>query len=183
MLPLWLVGQRLVGDNMPDPFEQDLLAAEASVKRSAAGRGQEASASPRGFMPKALRFKGKIMGEKELSDFKVKTSEAFEQMADIHGMIDKEERRAAKFEFQKRMNTFGLDLVKKSMEHRLNQVKRGVNEQNQETENALFNGLVSGGIEVASRYFLPKLLEPKVPGPLPLEASRYEKLYGAGSSE
>jgi len=131
-------------------LQKDISGAEKLVERSAEGKG---IARPKGetgvFAPRAIRIKGKLVGQKELASTARAFDKAIDELTKNVQFQSAEERTQARQALKTKFNEFQLETLKKGFEFESGIKERFRNQAARQAKNEMFakiTGSVIGAI-------------------------------------
>jgi len=128
-------------------LQKDISGAEKLVERSAEGKG---IARPKGetgvFAPRAIRIKGKLVGQKELANTARSFDKAIEELTKNVQFQSAEERTQAKQSLKTKFNEFQLESLKRGLEFESGIKERFRNQAERQAQNEMFANITAGVI-------------------------------------
>lgn len=134
--------------SLEEDLMKDIAKGEESLKQSGQGTGQYRQDStqpvPSGFLPKAMRIKGKIVGEQELQSHKNKINEAVDKLIEVEGIIDPDQKAQMKRQLTDRFNKFSMEMLRKGLDFEYKQKEKIRDAQARFQGSQLLKGIASG---------------------------------------
>ena len=165
----------------PKPWEtqlkegltQDVAQGEQTMQQSNEQRGAMGDTS---FSPRALRIKGKAVGEMELSKYRDVLNSTTQDLINTSGMVDDIEKSKFQSKMSAQMNQFKMMMLKKAGELQLYMAKQGIDTKQQQQMWQTLQGAASLGAQTAVMG-IGKKPEVVAPGELPIDKSGAEGMY------
>jgi hypothetical protein len=118
---------------------EDIASAQENVNKSAAGRGQILPTQQnKGFAPKAIRIKNRLIADKELSELSKAFDSAVDRMVDMTSYATEQEYTNAKMDLRGKFNQFQLDAVKRGARFEMEMKQRATDRAQQEAMDGMF---------------------------------------------
>lgn len=120
-------------------LEADIAQAQGTVNQSSAGRGQILpTPENRAFAPKAIRIKGRLIADKELSELSSAFDTAVDRMVDMGNYATEQEYTNAKMDLRQKFNSFQLDAIKRGARFEMEMRQRAADRAQQEAMEGMF---------------------------------------------
>lgn len=119
-------------------ISQDIAESQATVNQSSAGRGRITTAENKSFAPKAIRIKGRLIADKELSDLSKAFDLATDRMVDMSNYATEQEYTNAKMDLRSKFNSFQLDAIRRGAQFEMEMKKRANDRAQQEAMEGMF---------------------------------------------
>jgi hypothetical protein len=119
-------------------LQQDIAESQATVNQSSAGRGRISVQENKAFAPKAIRIKGRLVADKELSDLSKAFDTAVDRMVDNSQYATEQEYNSAKMDLRSKFNTFQLDAIRRGAKFEMEMKKRASDRAQQEAMEGMF---------------------------------------------
>lgn len=125
---------------------EDVSKAREVVGSSRAGKGVSEREPELGFDPKAIRFQGKVIGQKQLAQSRNLLNKAIDHLASERQFLNQDERTKFKTEIQKRAREFQFKMFKQGLEIEKNLFKKKISGEQAQQQRQLFGSLVENAI-------------------------------------
>jgi hypothetical protein len=120
-------------------LSQDVAEAQAKVNQSSEGRGRiNPVQENKAFAPKAIRIKGRLIADKELSELSKAFDTAVDRMVDTSSYATEQEYVGAKMDLRKKFDMFQLDAIRRGAKFEMEMKKRASDAAQQEAMEGMF---------------------------------------------
>lgn len=131
---------------LQEDLMKDIASAEQGLAKTSEATATSNATQPRpsGFLPKALRIKGKLVGEQELQNHKNKISESIDKLIEVEGVIDEAEKAQMKKTLTDRFNKFSMEMLRKGLDFEARQKTQIRDAQARLQGSSLLKGIAGG---------------------------------------